>query len=396
MRYDVVICGGGIMGSSIAYWLGARGLGDRAAVIEPDATYEFASAPRSAGGVRVLFSLPENIRICLFGRDFYAAFNATMAVGGEQPEINFKRQGYLFIAPETGADAIVANWKTQTAEGAKEVQLLDGAALKRIFPSLNCDDITAAAYSPLDGWVDPYAAIQGMRRKSRADGVHWIAGRAAAIEQEHGRASGVRLASGERIAAERVVVAAGAWSPTLCDTVGLNTPVEPMKRYAHYLESQTETEPLPLIKDPFHLGFRPEGRGWYAGVPNYDQQAGIDFEVDHGWFESAVWPKIAHRVPALEAVKLKRSWAGLYEQNRLDGNGIIGAWGEGGPNGYGRGLSNLFLCFGFSGHGVMQAPAAGRAIAELLVDGRFTTLDLANLGWRRCAEGRPYAERGIV
>ena len=117
-------------------------------------------------------------------------------------------------------------------------------------------------------------------------------------------------------------------------------------------------------------------------------QRGFDFEVDHGYFERVVWPAVAHRFPPLEAARCHRTWSGLYEVNELDGNPVIGAWNSR--------LPNLYTVAGFSGHGMMHAPAAGRGIAELVVHDEYRTLDLTRLGYERVESGTPYAEEGIL
>ena len=182
--------------------------------------------------------------------------------------------------------------------------------------------------------------------------------------------------------------AAGAWSAQLCAMVGMSLPVSPLRRFEHYFTAGNPIERLPYIKDPARLAFRSEGVGFSGGVVNGNEPRGFNFDVDHGWFERLVWPAVAHRFPPFEAAKCHRTWSGLYEQCELDGNPIIGNW-------KGR-LDNFFVVSGFSGHGMMHAPAAGRAIAELIVHGAFVTLDLTRLGYQRVQRNERYAETGIL
>ena len=170
--------------------------------------------------------------------------------------------------------------------------------------------------------------------------------------------------------------------------VGMPLPIEPLRRFEHYFETPNVIEPLPYVKDTARLAFRPEGRGYSGGLVDSDETRGFNFDVDHDYFERVVWPALAERFPAFEACRCRRTWSGLYEQNELDGNPVIDRW-------TGR-MDNFYVVAGFSGHGMMHAPAAGRAIAELIVNGRFETLDLSRLGYRRIAEHAPYRERGIV
>ena len=169
---------------------------------------------------------------------------------------------------------------------------------------------------------------------------------------------------------------------------GMALPIAPLRRFEHYFTAGTPIERLPYVKDVARLAFRSEGNGFSGGLVNDREPRGFDFEIDHGYFEEVVWPAVAHRFPAFEAAKCHRTWSGLYEQNELDGNPVIGAWSDR--------LPNLYTVAGFSGHGMMHAPAAGRAIAELIVHGRFESIDLSRLGYRRIAANAPYPEEGIL
>ena len=160
------------------------------------------------------------------------------------------------------------------------------------------------------------------------------------------------------------------------------------ERFEHYFETPNRLEPLPYVKDTARLAFRPEGQSYSGGLVNSDEPRGYNFDVDHDYFEGVVWPALAFRFPAFEACRCRRTWSGLYEQNELDGNPVIGAWS-------GR-MENFLVATGFSGHGMMHAPAAGRAIAELVLRGRFETTDLSALGYARIPANRRYPERGII
>ena len=195
------------------------------------------------------------------------------------------------------------------------------------------------------------------------------------------------LASGERIAADVFVNAAGAWSGEVASMFSMKLPVTPMRRFEHYFTAGSPIERLPYVKDVARLAFRSEGKGFSGGLVDGNERRGFNFEVDHDYFERVVWPAVAHRFPAFEAAKCHRTWSGLYEQNELDGNPVIGRWSR---------VPNLYTVAGFSGHGMMHAPAAGRAIAELVVHGRYQTIDLGRLGYERVEAGEPYAEEGIL
>lgn len=384
---DVAIIGGGIVGSATAYFVRRLAPACGVVVIEPDSTYEFASTPRASGGARRQFSCPENIAMSNFAIPFIQRADATLAIDGEPAHVEWRQGGYLFIAGPADRDKLRANHATQQAHGVR-ADWLGPDELHARFPSLNLEGIAAGVHTPEDGWCDPDGLLQGLRRKARSLGVEYVDDRVVAIDHDATLARSLRLASGTAIAADYVVNAAGAWAKAIAAMVGMRLPIEPLRRFEHYFETPSAIEPLPYVKDTQRLAFRPEGRGYSGGLVNSDEPRGYNFDVDHDYFERVVWPALAHRFPAFEACRCRRTWSGLYEQNELDGNPVIGRWS-------GR-MENFLLVAGFSGHGMMHAPAAGRAIAELIVHGRYETLDLARLGYRRIEENRPYRERGIV
>ena len=387
MTVDVCIAGGGIMGLATAVFLKRLDPAVSVCVVEPDPSYEFASTPRAAGGARRLFSRPENILMSNYSIDFLTRFEAEMAVDGEAPAIDWREEGYLFLVPPTAVAMLEANARTQAGLGV-EVVVMDAAELKRRYPSMRVDDVGAAVLSPRDGWCDPSGVLQGFRRKARAAGVAFAEDRVTGLEEVGGVVRRALLAHGEAIAADSFVIAAGAWSAPIAESIGMALPVAPMRRFEHYFTTRTPLERLPFVKDLDRLAFRPEGAGYAGTVVNSDEPRGVNFEIDHGYFERMVWPALAHRFPAFEATRCHRTWAGLYEQCELDGNPIIGNWAERHPN--------VHVIAGFSGHGMMHAPAAGRGIAELIVHGGFRSIDLTRLGYGRVLRGEPYAEIGIL
>ena len=383
MQSDVVIIGGGAIGAAIAYFLRTHPRSCSVTVIERDPTYQWASTPRASGGVRRLFALPENIELSNYSIPFFERFETDMAVGGEPAAINFRKGGYLFIVPPGAVDDLRRNFETQTAHAVR-VNWLDRKGLKDTFPSMIVDDLGAGVHSPDDGWLDPHSVLQGFRRKAQALGAQFVAG----IETSGRAVRAVTLKSGRAIKAGAIINAAGAWAAEICAMAGWPVPIEPMRRYEHYFECEEAIEPLPYIKDVNRLAFRPEGKGYSGGVPTLDEPRGFNFEIDHGYFEQVVWPALAARFPQFERTKEKNTMPGLYDQNAFDASPIIGPWS-------GR-LDNFYLVAGFSGHGLMHAPGCGRALAELILEGAYRTIDLTRLGWARVPEGRPYAERGII
>lgn len=387
MKVDIAIIGGGAIGSAAACFLRQHPRSPTVVVIERDPAYRLASTPRASGGVRRLFSLPENIALSNFSIPFYERFVTDMSVDGVPAPIDFIRGGYLFIVPPGSVHVLAQNFEMQKAHGVR-VDWLDRTGLKARFPSMEVDDLGAGVHSPDDGWLDPHSVLLGFRRKAQALGARYVDDDVVGLKSSAKSVRAVHLKSGGHIQADVVIVAAGAWSKNVCAMAGWRIPIEPLRRYEHYFEAAEPIEPLPYIKDVNRLAFRPEGKGYTGGVPTLDEPRGYNFEIDHGYFERVVWPALAARFPQFERTKERSVMAGLYDQNELDATPIIGPW-----SGH---LENLHVMAGFSGHGLMHAPGCGRAIAELILDGSYQTIDLARVGWQRIADNKPYAERGII
>jgi FAD-dependent oxidoreductase domain-containing protein 1 len=385
---DVAIIGGGVVGCSTAHFIKSAAPHTAVTVIEPDPTYEYASTTRASGGCRVQFSCPENIEMSKFGIQFIRNFASTMSIPGQAPPtVDWVEGGYLFIVPPASVAALEDNVARQRSMGC-EVHLLTPAQLKSTFPSMNVDDLGAGAHTPGDGWCDPSGLLWGLRRKAAAEGVTFVRARVVSMELTPRAIARLILDDGATVAAEYFVNAAGAWSGEVAAMAGMQLPVSPLKRYEHYFTAGSPMERLPYVKDTARLAFRSEGKGFSGGLVDGSARRGVDFEIDHDYFERVVWPAAAHRFPPLEAARCHRTWSGLYEQCELDGNPIVGPWKSG------RG--NLYTVAGFSGHGMMHAPAAGRAIAELLLKGRFETIDLTKFGYERVERNEPYAESGLL
>jgi glycine/D-amino acid oxidase-like deaminating enzyme len=384
---DIIIIGGSIMGSSIAYHLAKTGRAGDVCVIEPDPSYEWAAAPRSSGGVRLMHGLPENIEMSRYGREVYKDFAHLMDVDGQPGRFDFLEYGYLYLV--AGAEEIAAaeeSWRVQADLGVP-TELLDRDALAARFPAMNMADIDAGIHAPHDGFVDPHAAVLGFRRKAISLGAEFIQDKVVDIEVSSGLARQVVLASGKRIAGDVIVNVAGAWGPEICDMVGMNVPVEPLSRSTFYFETRGELPTMPLTKDPSGVTFRQEGAGFTAGQTDVDVPFGFNWDINHDSFETVFWPALAHRVPAFEALQVKRSWSGHYAFNRMDGNTIIGKWIGG--------LDNFYVATGFTGAGLQKGPAIGRAMTELLLDGGYQTIDLSRMSYQRVIDNEPLLEVGF-
>ena len=351
-KFDVVIAGGGIVGCYVAYFLKQLAPAIEVAVVEPDPTYEYASTARASGGARRLFSCPENIEMSNFSIERIRNFAVEMALDETPAPIDWVEQGYLFIVSGSAALRMLEeNAQVQKSLGA-DIRMLDRAGLQQLLPSMHIEDLDGAAYSPRDGWYDPNSFLQGTRRKAKALGVQFIADRVCGFAISNGRITGANLATGAILNADFFVNAAGAWSAQVSAMAGMYLPVSPLRRFEHYFTGHRPIEPIPYVKDLTRLAFRSEGKGFSGGLVNSHEPRGFNFEVDHHYFEEVVWPAL-HRFPsAFEGVKCHRTWSGLYEQCELDGNPIIGSWAGN--------HENFFVATGFSGHGMMHVPAAGR------------------------------------
>ena len=388
--YDVVIVGGAVHGASLAYHLAAdAAFAGKVLLIEKDPSFAFAATALSAGSVRQQFSSAINIAISLYGIAFLRSVGELLEVDGERPDIGLCEGGYLFLATEGGAATLKRNHGLQTEMGA-DILSLDKDGLAARFPYLATEGIAAGAWGRSgEGWFDGYTLMQALRRKARALGVETLTGDVATIEHDGGKATGVRLADGTTIAAGAVVLAAGTGTPRLAASVGVALPVEAKKRMVFTFACRTALPGFPLVIDPSGAYVRPEGEIYLAGMapPEADDPPATDFAVDHAFFEERLWPILATRVPAFEAIKPGRAWAGHYDFNTFDQNAIVGAL---------PGFANLYCATGFSGHGLQQAPAVGRGLAELIGHGRYVSLDLTPLSHERIAEGRPLIEENVV
>jgi FAD-dependent oxidoreductase domain-containing protein 1 len=396
---DVVIVGGAAMGSSVACHLRADpAFAGRVVVIEKDPTYGRSASALSAASIRQQFSTLVNIRISLYGIAFLRGIGERLAVDGEAPEIGLIEGGYLYLAgSEAGAATLATNHALQAREGA-DIVLMDRDALAGRYPWLTTDDLKAGSWGRSgEGWFDGWGLLQAFRRKARKLGAEYRSGEVASLERRADRVVAVVLADGSRIACGTVVNCAGSDGGRIAATAGVDIPVVAKMRYVFTFTCKGAVADCPLMIDTTGVYVRPEGHGTAEGQtficgasppPEAAPEWTGDCEtVDWSFFEETVWPALAHRVPAFEAIRPGRAWAGPYDMNLMDHNAIVGPAGE---------VANLILANGFSGHGLQQSPAVGRGIAELIVDGRYRTLDLADLGYERVAAGRPLVEANVI
>lgn len=383
----VVIIGGGVIGAATAFFL-ARDHGVRAVVLERDPAYRRASSALSAGSIRQQFSSPINIALSRNSLAFLRRIDAELRVD-DPIDIGLVEPGYLFLTTAAGRGTLLDNHRVQTECGAA-VALLAPDALRCRFPWLHAGDIALGALG-LDGegWFDGYTVLRALRRKAQALGVRFEAHEATRIDVRAGRAGAVGCGGGVEFECDDLVLAAGAWSAPLAAQLGFDLPVRARKRDVFVFDAKADLAACPLVIDPSGIWFRPEGRRFICGAPprGDDIDDALLEAIDHGLFDEVIWPRLAHRVPAFEALRVVSAWAGYYEFNTFDRNGIVGRV----PGG-----ANAFIACGFSGHGMQQAPAVGRALAELIATGAYRSIDLAPLSPQRILDNAPLLERSVI
>jgi len=387
---DVLIVGGGAVGSSAAFFLAAQpDFQGKVLVLEQDFSYEKCATTLSAASIRHQFSTPENIRLSQFGSHFLKNISDYLTVDGEVPEVSFHERGYLFLATASGQGILQSNHRVQKAEGV-DVALLTPQQLKARYDWMNMDDLVAGSLGNAgEGWLDAYSLMRGLRRKAIALGVAYRQAKLVKLNREGHRIVSATLSDGTTVACGTVINTAGTGATALAQTAGIVLPVEARKRSIFYFISSAKLPGCPMVIEPTGAYFRPEGEGFICGVapsPDDDPEC-FDFEVQHQLFDNVLWPTLATRVPGFEALRVQRSWAGHYDMNVLDHNLILGAHPE---------VENLLFANGFSGHGLQQSPAVGRALSELVTYGGFRTLDLRAFGWDRVLKNQPLFEINIV
>ena len=388
MRYDIVIIGGAIVGSSVAYYLREEGFSGSIALIERDPQFAHAATTLSMASIRQQFSIPENIRLSQFTLKLFRRLKETF---GTDADIGFREGGYLILAGEAGLPILKANHEAQVAEGA-DILLEDADQLAKRFSWLSTEGISAGAFGRTgEGWFDAHAMLTLFRQALRDKKIDFIAADVTGIERQGGRVTGVALDNGERLEAGTVVNAAGPNAGKVAGMAGLVLPVEPRKRNVFVFDARDKFTDMPLLVDPSGIYVRPEGSVYLTGGAEPEEGDGPadpgDFEVDWPLFEEVIWPALATRIPAFEAIKATRAWAGHYDYNTLDQNAVIGPHPE---------VGNFIFANGFSGHGLQQAPAVGKALAELIVHGGYLTVDCSAFGYERVAEGRAFRELNVI
>jgi FAD-dependent oxidoreductase domain-containing protein 1 len=386
---DVVIAGGGAVGSAIAYFLSRQSaFSGSLVVVEPDPTYSFAASARSASSIRQQFSTPLNIALSAFGMEFLRA----QGLGGSRDlgDVGLHESTYLLLASAAGAEALTRNIEVQRSCGVS-ARLYDANALASRYPWINASDLEAASDTGSgEGWFDGYALLRALRLASERRGVRYLRDRVVSLMMRGAdRVDGVRLGGGDILRCRWVVNAAGTRSRSLATHAGIDLPVYPRKRTVFVFRSPAAISNCPLVVDTTGLWFRPDGDQFICGPspstdPNVEPD---DFEVDHQLFEDIAWPALAHRVPAFEAARVSSAWVGHYDYNVFDQNAFVGPC---------EAVPNFILACGFSGHGLQHAPGIGRALAELITFGEYRSIDIAAFSYARYSRAQPLRELNVI
>ncbi|SMX22005.1 NAD(P)/FAD-dependent oxidoreductase [Boseongicola aestuarii] len=393
--YDVVIIGGAIMGSSVAWWLTKNPDFDGSVlVVERDPSIEKASTAHTNSCIRQQFSTELNVRISQFGADFIN--NVREFMGGDErvPNLKIHSFGYLYLADTPAfADTLRANLKVQHTCGAA-TELLDPDEIKTRYPFYNVDDIILGSINRVnEGYWDGATVFAWWRRQAIERGVNYIDNEVVAINKSGrgDRIESVTLATGEVISCGQLVNASGPRAARTAAMAGVDMPVEPRKRYSWVFKAEKPLDQdLPLTIDPSGVHVRENGGGTYQCGGHSDIDPAVDFDdfhMDHALWQDHIWPTVAARIPQFEAVKVISEWAGHYAMNVFDHNAITGPHPE---------IGNFLFLNGFSGHGLQQSPAMGRAAAEWLTYGDYKTLDMRPFHFDRVLAGEPYLERAVI
>jgi glycine/D-amino acid oxidase-like deaminating enzyme len=375
------------MGSALAYWLSRLEPSLSVAVIERDLTYATASSALSAASIRQQFTTPVNVRISQASIEFLRRAAELLEVDGSKPDIGLSEGGYLYLAHDSGLESLRRAHAIQAGLGA-DVALLDPAGLAARFPWLDTGDLAAGSLGLSgEGWFDGYSLLTALARKARAQGARYVRGDVKVLEVRGRRVEAVGLADGSRVRCGYVVNAAGPWARSIAMLAGLDLPVFARRRTVYVIACRTPMKPFPLLIDPAGFWIRPEGAGFIAGLSPDDDPDDAPLEPQYEVFDSVLWPALAARIPAFEAAKLERAWAGYYELNLFDHNGIVGFHPR---------IENFVFMNGFSGHGMQQGAVIGRGVAELILYDRFASVDLSELTYERIARNQPLLELNVI
>ncbi|RYH04039.1 FAD-binding oxidoreductase [Salipiger sp. IMCC34102] len=390
--WDVLIVGGAIYGSAVAWFLASDPDFDgRILVVERDPTYEFAATSHTNSCIRQQFTSALNVQISQFGASYVKDFRAQMGLGDAVPHLTLQSFGYMYLAdtPQFAAHLKAAQ-ALQAGLGAG-TRHMTPEEIAQAYPFYSLDDILAANHNIVDeGYFDGGTLFDWWKRGAKRLGVVFVTDEVVDLKRACNRITAAVLRDAGEIPCGWLVNAAGTRGRDVAAMAGLDLPVEPRKRYSFVFQAAEPLDrDLPLTIDPSGVHVRTEGRHYLAGCPPDDDRAVAvdDFEFDHTLWQDKVWPAIAHRIPAFERVKVLNQWVGHYDYNTFDQNVLLGPHPE---------VDNFVLCNGFSGHGLQQSPALGRGVAERIVHGAYRSLDLSPLSYQRVFDAAPVVEQAVI
>jgi len=387
IRADVVIVGSGVMGAATAYWLTRLQPGLKVTLVESDTRYEKASSSLSASSIRQQFTCPVNIRLSQYGIAFLREAEQHLGLPDHPVALGLQEPGYLYLAQPEQTAALHTAHQIQKQAGA-DVALLTPVALRQRYPWLNVDDVALGSLGLSgEGWFDGPALHQAFLKKAMAQGVQHLHDRVVGLDHTATQITGVRLASGGTLGCAQLVNAAGAWGGEVAAMAVVQLPVVGARRTVFVLSCPEPLPQCPLLIDPSGWWLRPEGRFLINGSEPTQTEHGLPLEPDWAEWNDAQWASLAHRIPALAALRVERAWAGYYEMNTFDHNAVIGPHPE---------LGNLYFINGFSGHGMQHAAGAGLALAEWMLLGQAQTIDVQELGFERLVQNRPLRELAVI
>ena len=392
--YDVVIIGGAMYGSSVAWWLSDnKDFDGSVLVVERNPTYENSSTACTNSCIRQQFSNEINVKISQFGAEYIKNFRAFMGNDDRVPDVVLQSYGYMYLAdtPEFAATLKEALAVQQSlGSGTKHMTREE---IARDYPFYMLDDIVGANHNLIDeGYFDGNTLFDWWKRSSKERGIEFLTNEVTAMTKNASgsRVESVTLSTGEVISCGTVVNCSGPRAVLTSRMAGIEVPIEPRKRYTFIFDAEKPLDrDLPLTIDPSGVHMRTDGQYYLAGCPPYEDPAVDydDFVQDHSIWEEKAWPTIANRIPQFEAIKLVNSWAGHYAFNVLDQNAVIGPHTQ---------VENFIFVNGFSGHGFQQSPAMGRGVAEWISHGEYRSLDLSSFGYERIEESRKFLETAVI
>jgi glycine/D-amino acid oxidase-like deaminating enzyme len=371
---DAVVVGGGVVGSSAAWQLRQDGFRGRILVIERDSSYRRASAFLAMGGIRQQFCTGVTVRMVQYSLELWRDFDRRLAVSAVVPRARFSPRGYLFLADEASAARLADRYEQERRAGARVLRLTPDD-IRRLAPDLVLDDIVFGVFGPDDGYANPREVLFGFRRAAEAAGVEFLEAEVTSVESGGGRVTGVRLASGTRVASPVVVNAAGAWAGRLAKSAGLSVPIEPLRQMLFRCDlPHTWPYRFPVVIDPGGVHWRHndpmhggDADAITVALTNWDETPGENFEADDSRWTREFYPALVKRLPALRDVRNVTGWAGLYEMTP-DHNPVFGEHPA---------LAGFVFANGFSGHGLMMSPASARIVSEWVRLGRSETFDVS-------------------